>query len=67
MIVYQSAHIRPLHQKRIRKESGGYLSGTGERVQLTPYWCRRIADQDIEIIEPNDETRESKTKKGARE
>lgn len=31
-------------------EVGGYLSPDGRDVEKTPYWLRRVADEDVDVV-----------------
>lgn len=39
-------------------ERGGYLSPDGREVEKTPYWLRRVNDEDVDVVDqdaPSDE------------
>lgn len=39
--------LRPADGKLVRKPDGSQLAGDGERVEVTPYFARLLADGDV--------------------
>ena len=47
------AEVRPVPGRLVfRPENGRPLSPNGERVELTPFWRRRLNDGDVEAVQP---------------
>lgn len=55
MIIGQPVNVKPKDGRHLRKEDGHLLSAQGETVIASSYWLRRLADDDIEVIEKSSE------------
>lgn len=52
--------LRPAEGARVRKPDGTLLAENGERLELTPYFARLIADGDVIPGKPSSKTPSSK-------
>lgn len=48
----QTLRLKPAPDRRVRHPDGRLLDDAGEAVSATPYWLRRLNDQDVVAI-PN--------------
>ena len=58
-----SKYVRPAKGLTVPMPGGGVLSGAGAVVNWSPFWARRLADGDVEIVERGS----AKSAKGAKE
>ena len=58
--LHQPAVLKPAQGKQVRKEDATWLPEAGDTVIFTSYWARRLAEGDVEVVEPARTIKETK-------